>query len=385
MLFYFYQSDIYNLMFGFPGFGLTAPITLSGQVCFLVYALLGIPLNILLFNTLLDQTVNIFTCALCWINRCWRKRRRLVNLTNQGEPWEATTVTIAITCFMVVIVIILLSAPLFVYLDDWSFFESIYFLVVAFTTVGFGDFVPGGLHTSSGENLTPHYRVGNWFVIIVGTIFMYTAMALMASMYKQCLEYMLDKYQKYFKKKKTNQITASPPAPSTPVTQRGQSIAVSPLRDERKREMAARALQNWRAAKKPNMVGLVNQVEESILKTRRTASTDDRAPGFDGFHFLPLADLSRRPSQTIRAQTNADDLTTLEAKLTKEFNQLLKEIERRRESLLKKPIANEERGIDNGVVIAVSSGSESTASPPPCDDAGSGSTLLTLNIIEPQQ
>lgn len=335
-------------------------------MCFLIYALLGIPLNVLLFNTLLDQTVNLFTWILTSINRHWRNRQATVNFNGTprsdraGSNWEPCTVHIALTCFVVVSLVILLAAPLFVFLENWSFFESVYFSVVAFTTVGFGDFVPSGLHSGSGENLTPHYRVGNWLVIIIGTVFMYTSTALMASVYKQCLDKAIQKCRKRFKRTTgLNRITTSPQAPSTPILERTPSL--SPMRDERKREVAARALQNWR--KKPQSIGPVNQVEASIWKRRMLSNNEDNILQNTDSNCLRLDD-NHSLNTKIKGQTDIEELNSLEVKLAKEYNQLVKQIQQKRETLIsKKMTSNEDHGIDNGVAIMISS-PETTCTPP---------------------
>ncbi|EDO31528.1 predicted protein, partial [Nematostella vectensis] len=116
------------------GFGLTAPVTRAGKLFFLPYSLFGIPLHVLLFNTMLDRTVYLITGLL----------RRLHHKFSTGSPlsdWEPSTTLIALVAFLSMSILVLLSAPLFVFLEGWSYFESVYFAVVTYTTVGFGDFV----------------------------------------------------------------------------------------------------------------------------------------------------------------------------------------------------------------------------------------------------
>jgi len=340
------------------GFGLTSPITAPGQACFLIYALIGIPLNILLFNILLDQTVQIFTWTLTSITRHWQSRQAVV--TFNGTPrsenirsnWEPSTTHIAITCFFAVIIVVLLSAPLFVYLEDWSFFQSVYFSVVAFTTVGFGDFVPSGVHTKRGDNLTPHYKVGNWFIIIIGTVFMYTSLALLASVYKHCLDKFIATCRKRMGRTAgLNRVTASPQTSSTPMHERAPSM--SPMRDERKRKVAARALQNWRSVKKQSM-GPLNQVEASLSKRRRTKNDDGISQTGEALSFLHLDDKNSSLDVKIKGQTDIDELNLLEVNITKEFNEIIEQIQQKRERLLRKTVSNDSCGIDNGIVVSTS-------------------------------
>jgi voltage-gated potassium channel len=44
--------------------------------------------------------------------------------------------------FIYVVLFITVSASLFHWLEDWSWLDSFYFVVVTFTTIGYGDFTP---------------------------------------------------------------------------------------------------------------------------------------------------------------------------------------------------------------------------------------------------
>lgn len=336
------------------GFGNTAPVTRLGQICFIPYALIGIPLNILLFNTLLDLTVQLFTFILHHCYRCWRVARRRITKQNTGSSsWEPTATSIAFLSMIFVIIITVISAPLFLFLDGWTFFESVYFAVVAFTTVGFGDFVPSGAHSGSGENVTPHYKIGNWIVIIIGMVFTYPAMAVMASVYRQLLNFVFEKSRKYLAKK-TNRVLV-PHATSSSEHAGGRTGDRGGLSaEERQKITAQRVLKTWKALKKANNMGTINAVEASILKSR-LSPTNNRGDQ----NGIPMAATSR--VSIAEGLNTIDELDAVEAKLTREYKQLLNDIKEQREAIKNKPVANdfsgttgESIGITNeGIGIAI--------------------------------
>ncbi|NP_001295560.1 potassium channel subfamily K member 16-like [Amphimedon queenslandica] len=116
------------------GYGSIAPETDGGRGFFIPYALVGIPLT-LIFLGFLGQVLNK------GVDRATRCLRRRVTF-----DWGQILVvfTIGLVSF------IFIPAIIFAIIDDWTYFEAVYFTFVSLTTVGFGDFVPTAPKTFRG-------------------------------------------------------------------------------------------------------------------------------------------------------------------------------------------------------------------------------------------
>ena len=167
----------------FPGFGMTAPSTFEGQLFFIFYALIGIPLNILFLNTALQKIVSLLSDL---VRSGYNKIPRNKFLTPPG-PKELPLGEILIASFVIYSFVTLLLAIAFTFIEGWSFFQAIYFLIVACSTVGFGDYVPSKTTTGVGHNVHDGYRISNWFMISIGLVLIYVVLNLLANFFKNVL------------------------------------------------------------------------------------------------------------------------------------------------------------------------------------------------------
>ena len=190
--FYSGTSKVFFL-FSFLGFGLTAPATFEGQLFFLFYAMIGIPLNILFLNTALERIVTALS-SFVRIGYNYIPKNKI--LTKPG-PKEFPLVEVIIVAVVIFSIISFLIAIAFTFIEGWTFFESIYFIIVACSTVGFGDYVPSKTKSIAGTNHHDAYRVFNWFLICIGVVFIYVVLNLCANLFKNILRLCIEKSRKY--------------------------------------------------------------------------------------------------------------------------------------------------------------------------------------------
>jgi len=82
------------------------------------------------------------------------KRLFLLDMLQDPESWGV---------LLYALVILLVGTLTFHLVEGWSFLNSVYFLVTAMTTIGYGDFIP---HTSLGKVLTIFYSLNGIVVLL---------------------------------------------------------------------------------------------------------------------------------------------------------------------------------------------------------------------------
>ncbi|XP_050192484.1 potassium channel subfamily K member 10 isoform X2 [Myiozetetes cayanensis] len=139
------------------GYGKMAPSTVGGKVFCILYAIFGIPLFGFLLAGIGDQLGTIFGKGIARVEKVFRKK--------QVSQTKIRVISTILFILAGCIVFVTIPAFIFKHIEGWTALESIYFVVVTLTTIGFGDFVAGG-------NADIHYREWYkplvWFWILVG-------------------------------------------------------------------------------------------------------------------------------------------------------------------------------------------------------------------------
>ncbi|XP_012222492.1 potassium channel subfamily K member 13-like [Linepithema humile] len=199
------------------GYGSTAPQTTAGKAAVILYGFFGCSGGILFFNLFLERIITF----LAWILRSWhvrRLRRRLRRTTlasrrvskssNTQRPslpdilddddhvdldqWKPSVYWIMLYLSTISCIIACCAAALYAPLEDWNYFDALYFAFVSFTTIGFGDFV------STQKPSYPHvhwYRFANFIFLVVGCCCIYSLLNVTSIVIKQGLNYVIHKLQ----------------------------------------------------------------------------------------------------------------------------------------------------------------------------------------------
>ncbi|CAN8215460.1 unnamed protein product [Coccothraustes coccothraustes] len=139
------------------GYGKIAPRTVGGKVFCILYALFGIPLFGFLLAGIGDQLGTIFGKSISRVEKVFRNKQ-----VSQTKIRVISTIAFILAgC----IVFVTIPAFIFKHIEGWTALESIYFVVVTLTTIGFGDFVAGG---DAEMNYMEWYKPLVWFWILVG-------------------------------------------------------------------------------------------------------------------------------------------------------------------------------------------------------------------------
>ncbi|XP_044517963.1 potassium channel subfamily K member 16-like [Gracilinanus agilis] len=125
------------------GYGILSPKTAGGQLFCVIFALFGIPLNII-FLQHVGKTLSLLSAKL---GKCLKRR----------EMNEKKTRFLTLLIFLMSGIIIFFGLPPFVFCstEGWTYNEGLYFTFITLSTVGFGDYVVG---VQPGRKYFPYYR-----------------------------------------------------------------------------------------------------------------------------------------------------------------------------------------------------------------------------------
>uniref|UniRef100_A0A3P8X2X9 Potassium channel, subfamily K, member 2b n=1 Tax=Cynoglossus semilaevis TaxID=244447 RepID=A0A3P8X2X9_CYNSE len=154
------------------GFGNISPHTEGGRIFCIIYALLGIPLFGFLLAGVGDQLGTIFGKGIAKVEKMikWKVSQTKIRVIS-------TLLFILFGC----LIFVALPAVIFKHIEGWSTLESIYFVVITLTTIGFGDFVAG--EKESLVNLD-YYKPVVWFWILVGLAYFAAVLSMIGDWFR---------------------------------------------------------------------------------------------------------------------------------------------------------------------------------------------------------
>ncbi|XP_070762128.1 potassium channel subfamily K member 13 [Enoplosus armatus] len=173
------------------GFGVTAPSTVTGKVLLVFYGLLGCSATILFFNLFLERVITLLSFLTFWCHRRKTGHSGLESRASEGnrsEEWKPSVYQVTLILFVAVLLVACGAASLYSAMEGWNYMESLYFCFVAFSTVGFGDFVSG---QREHHEDTWAYQVANCLLILLGVCCTYSLFNAISVIIKEGLNWML--------------------------------------------------------------------------------------------------------------------------------------------------------------------------------------------------
>lgn len=114
------------------GYGHITPQTQSGRMFLIIFALFGIPLNILALASVGEHiTIAIFH-FLRYISTRRDKKKRIKHIN----------IKVMMVSIILMLCMLFIGGLLYCSTENWSYIDSIYYCFVAMATIGFGDLVP---------------------------------------------------------------------------------------------------------------------------------------------------------------------------------------------------------------------------------------------------
>ncbi|TNN45472.1 Potassium channel subfamily K member 2 [Liparis tanakae] len=133
---FFFCGTIITTIGTAAGFGNLSPVTWYGQLFCVCYALVGIPMFGILLAGVCDHMGTVLRRAVEKVETLFLKR--------EVRPTTVRVISAVLSILIGCLIFLAVPTVVFQKVEDWSFLESLYFVVITLTTVGFGDYVPGG-------------------------------------------------------------------------------------------------------------------------------------------------------------------------------------------------------------------------------------------------
>lgn len=112
------------------GYGHSTPQTHHGKAFCMLYAIVGIPLCLVMFQSVGERLNYLASLTLEFVKKSLKVKRPEVNQTEM-----------VICAISMAFITIISGAIIFHHYEEWDFFDSIYYCVITLTTIGFGDYV----------------------------------------------------------------------------------------------------------------------------------------------------------------------------------------------------------------------------------------------------
>ncbi|XP_077416133.1 potassium channel subfamily K member 3 [Vanacampus margaritifer] len=137
------------------GYGHAAPSTDSGKVFCMFYALLGIPLTLVMFQSLGERINTLVRHLLHRVKKCLALRHTEVSMANMvAVGFLSCAGTLCV------------GAAAFSRSEGWSFLHAFYYCFITLTTIGFGDYVALQRHDALQKE--PRYVAFCFVYILMG-------------------------------------------------------------------------------------------------------------------------------------------------------------------------------------------------------------------------
>ena len=150
----------------FAGYGHSTPQTDSGKVFCMFYALIGIPLCIIMFQSVGERLNTLITYIMKQLKKCFRMKHEEVSETN-----------VIIITMNLSLLVLTAGAAAFSHYENWDYINSFYYCFITLTTIGFGDYV--ALQKNNDLQQKPHYVTFSIVFILFGLTVISAAMNLL--------------------------------------------------------------------------------------------------------------------------------------------------------------------------------------------------------------
>ncbi|XP_050677920.1 potassium channel subfamily K member 6-like isoform X1 [Leptidea sinapis] len=143
------------------GYGHVTPLSKPGKLFCIAYALLGIPLTLVLMSALVERLLLPATALLRALNS---------SLGHLYRPFTIRLVHLSFIVTMLLVFFLAIPAGIFAAIEpEWDYLDSFYYCFISLTTIGLGDYIPGDY---PDQPYRPLYKVATTFYLLMGLTFL---------------------------------------------------------------------------------------------------------------------------------------------------------------------------------------------------------------------
>ncbi|KAK7103362.1 potassium channel subfamily K member 1-like isoform X1 [Littorina saxatilis] len=150
------------------GYGRVTPLSDVGKAFCIVYAVIGIPLTLILFTALVERIIIPVKAFLYFLFR---------KLGHLYKAFHIQLLHLMITLVALVTLFMLVPAGIYTVLEpSWNYLDAFYYCFISLTTIGLGDFVPGDNADQPHRAL---YKVATTVYLLLGLLMMMTTLSVL--------------------------------------------------------------------------------------------------------------------------------------------------------------------------------------------------------------
>ncbi|KAJ1105323.1 hypothetical protein NDU88_002731 [Pleurodeles waltl] len=278
------------------GFGMTTPATVGGKIFLIFYGLIGCAGTILFFNLFLERLITVIAFVMKSFHERQLRRKGVLphdsrRASGHSEVdslagWKPSVYYVMLILCLASIVISCCASAMYTPIEEWTYFDSLYFCFVAFSTIGFGDLVSSQNANYKSQGL---YRFGNFVFILMGVCCIYSLFNVISIVIKQCINWILKKLdcgccqrcQRKLFRARRNAVM-----PGNIRTRRNISIETDGVNesevDGRRMSGEMISMRDFLAANKVSLAIMQKQLSETANGCPRPSGTTSRHNGFSG-------------------------------------------------------------------------------------------------------
>ncbi|CAF1558676.1 unnamed protein product [Adineta steineri] len=152
------------------GYGHVSPLSDTGRIICIVYAIFGVPMTLLLLSVIVRKLLILLNNTYLWFRYKFSSDRR--------SESKIRFIHLSLVLIFSLIFLFIIPSIIFTYLEEsWSFIDAFYFCFISLTTIGLGDLVAGDSPTQRNRLF---YKVCLTIYLLVGVTMMMLVIAMVS-------------------------------------------------------------------------------------------------------------------------------------------------------------------------------------------------------------